>query len=55
MLAVTGVQELWQWKERLDQEQVMNSVFIEPDVGDLATAIAALPAEGGLFGDLPLL
>ena len=58
-LVVLGVEneaELKGWKDQLGQRGIACEVFVEPDIGDQATALAVHPtADHSLFRDLRLL
>lgn len=53
LLGVETERELMEWSEKLE---VPFSIFVEPDIGNMATAIAVSPqVDNGLFRDLKLL
>lgn len=57
LLAVKDEDELLFWKRRLDEEGIVNHMFIEPDIGDRPTSLACCPRvdQEDIFSSLKLL
>lgn len=57
LLGVKDEKELFFWKRRLEQEGIVNHMFIEPDIGDRPTSLACCPREDQehMFSSLRLL
>jgi len=53
-LGVNNENELLDWKERLDFNNIKHASFREPDIGDQLTAIATL-SDGKIFKKLKLI
>jgi len=55
LLGVDSEKDLIHWEKKLKEEKVPHAAFIEPDIGNQKTAIAALPKDPKLFSRLRLL
>ena len=51
-MVLLGVDNIEEWENKID---IPNSIFIEPDMNNLKTAMAICPNNGKLFNNLKLL
>jgi len=55
LLGVESEKDIIKWEKKLKEENVLHATFMEPDIGNQKTAIAALPKDPKLFSRLRLL